>query len=228
MSGPVAETFVVDVCGTLVWEDTTIGLLRYHLDRAPERRWRAVCLKLLVSRSSPLFWIFVALERLLRLHVLKHVLVRLLKGDSTQDLEQSAQEYAHMLWRERRVPAVWSAIQDAAAGGRVVLASASLEPVVRNLASLLSARYVASSLDVRHGVLTGRYGTDITGDKIRALREQHAVDVTEGGCCVISDNWSDRLLLSHAAHAVVVLHRASHRSRWGALKAQYLEIGNCT
>lgn len=44
------EVYVVDVCGTLVLEDTTLGLLRHHFARDAERPLRAWLFNAVSSR----------------------------------------------------------------------------------------------------------------------------------------------------------------------------------
>lgn len=218
------DVYVVDVCGTLVRDDTTAGLLAYHFKRTPERPWRGALLLALTARRSPLRICFAVLEKLSGRHVLKHVLVGLLKGDSLDALNASAKEYARHLLDQRRVSNVWDRLAEPLESGRVVLASASLEPVVAALAAALGARHVASSLAAHHGVLTGAYTHDLTGCKESALTVKYGANVLSGQVCVISDNLSDRPLLEKAAQACVVLHKPAHRVRWSGLAAHFLLV----
>lgn len=220
----VIDIYVVDVCGTLVQDDTTLGLLRHHFERTKKRRIRYALFKLMTARRSPVRLGFVVLERLTGRHLLKHAAVRLLAGDRVDALADSAMQYATVLLSERRVASVWKLIEQAACSGHVVLASASLEPVVACLASKIGARHVASQLEQLDCVLTGRYTSDLTGQKEQAMREKFGSDVLSGRVCAISDNFSDRALLTNAAEAFVVLHRQAHRQRWHALNATFLEV----
>lgn len=218
------EIYVVDVCGTLVRDDTTLGLLRHHYSRITQRRLRHFIFILLRARCSPFRLGFIAAERLTGKHLFKHFVVRMLAGDKMIDLEHSAKEYATYLLTTRTVPAVWSLLYAPLQNGHVVLASASLEPVVAALANATGARYVASALEHRNGVLTGRYLSDLTGRKEQALIEKYGQAILAGQVCVISDNFSDRPLLAKAAKAYVVLHADFHRQRWQGLSATFLEV----
>lgn len=209
---------IVDVCGTLVRDDTTLGLLEWHFRRV--RGWRLWGLRLLASRRSPLRLAVAVAERISGQHLLKHLLVRWLKGDRPEDLAASAHGYASWLLTERRIRAVRNAMQGHA--GPLVLASASLEPVVAALAKGLDARFVASTLEVSDGRYTGRYNKDLTGKKPQALRSLLGMDAF-GESMVISDNLTDRGLLESAGVAYVVLHKPSHRVRWAGLEAEYLD-----
>lgn len=219
------DVYVVDVCGTLVRDDTTLGLLHHHFARNGNRRIRCLLLRAMTARRSPLRLAFAVLEKLTGRHLLKHAAVRLLAGDPVEALNQSATEYAAQLLAQRRVASVWPLLGSPVEAGRVVLASASLEPVVAALASTMGVRHVASGLGQQAGILTGRYVSDLTGRKEQALIKKYGPNVLTGQICAISDNFSDRPLLEKAARAYVVLHQESHRQRWRGLNATFLEVG---
>ena len=216
------DVYIVDVCGTLVHDDTTIGLLRYHFDRVDKRRWRTPMLLLLTAKLSPFRLGVAVIEKLSGRHVLKHLLVRMLRGELASDLDVSARMYAEFLCAHRRVPAVWARIADGLAVGRVVFASASLEPVVAALGAALGARYVASTLGSNDGVLTGHFASDLTERKVAALTAKFGDAVFRGKTFAITDNLTDRALLERATEACVVLHHPAHRERWGELEATFL------
>jgi len=224
MTAAMLDVYVVDVCGTLVRDDTTLGLLRHHFARDEKRPIRYMLFRAMTVRRSPLRLAFAVLEKLTGRHLLKHVAVRLLAGDRVEALNQSAAEYAARLLAHCRVVSVWTLLDVPVQSGRVVLASASLEPVVASLASTLGARHVASALEHRGDVITGRYACDLTGQKEQALIEKYGPDVLAGQVCAISDNFSDRPLLEKAAQAYVVLHSESHRQRWHGLNATFLQV----
>lgn len=208
---------IVDVCGTLVRDDTTLGLLDWHFSR--ERRWRLWGLRLLTARWSPLRLCVAVLERLTRRHLLKHFLVRGLRGSSLAGLEASAEGYAEWVLTHRRNHEV-SALLDREPG-LLVLASASLEPVIMALAKRLDARYVGSSLEVLDGRYTGRYSRDLTGQKLPAI-EALLGPVELAECLVVTDNLSDRSLIAQAGRAFVVVHKRRHRKHWEGLDVEYL------
>ncbi|MES2941755.1 MAG: haloacid dehalogenase-like hydrolase [Pseudomonadota bacterium] len=219
------DVYVVDVCGTLVRDDTTLGLLHHHFARDGNRRFRYMLFCAMTARRSPLRLTFAVLEKLTGHHLLKHAAVWLLAGDQVNSLDQSAAEYAARLLAYRRVGSVWPLLDGPVQAHRVILASASVEPVVAALASTMGVRHVASRLGQEAGILTGRYVNDLTGRKEQALIEKYGRDVLAGQVCAISDNFSDRPLLEKATQAYVVLHRESHRQRWQGLNATFLQVG---
>lgn len=219
-----ATLFITDVCGTLVYDDTTLGLLRVHFSQQPERQWRLPMLRALTAHRSP-FRLGVALiERLTGKHVLKHLLVRMMKDDTVSSLELNAEIYAQWLLDNRKVPSVWNVITPSIKDKHIILASASLQPIVSALAKQLGVRFVASELESSDGVLTGRYKSDLTGLKLQALTDLIGNDLSSSFYDAISDNITDQELLSGARRAYVVLHKASHKQRWAGLTATYIRL----
>lgn len=227
MSGStIPEVYVVDVCGTLVRDDTTLGLLRYHFAQSSAKRWRSALLWVLISRKSPCYWALAVFEKLTGRHLLKYVAASLLAGDAPSALEASAQGYAAELLNSRRVAVVSSRLANADKQVLIILASASLEPVVKSIAELMGVQYVASTLSVQDGVYTGRYNQDITGLKEAALLAKFGEGVLSRPFLMVSDNLSDRELMSKATEACVVLHHPSHRERWQGLSADFVSISD--
>lgn len=222
MSSTTARVYVVDVCGTLVRDDTTLGLLHYHFSRYRQRRGRLLAIRLLTGSRSPFRSAVALLEKVTGRHLLKHLLVAMLAGDRLADLDASGRGYARRLLEERRVSAVWGRLDLPQSGDRVVLASASLEPIVKALADALGARYVSSTLQTHNGILTGRYEEDLTGKKEQAIAKKYGESLLGESFDAFSDNVTDRDLLAKACCAYVVLHRESHRERWKGLPAEYL------
>ena len=221
---PVANValLVVDVCGTLFFEDTTIGLLRHHFGKTKSRPLRHILFNLMTARYSPMRLCLVVIEKLTSKHLLKHIVVGLLAGDRVEGLETSAIDYAEWLLNHGRIGSVWSVLNEEVQACQVILASSSLEPIVAALAKSLGASYVSSTLDEKDGVLTGCYGRDLTGCKEQALVAKFGPSILQKPMCVISDNLSDRSLLERASHAYVVLRREHYRHRWQGLKATFL------
>ncbi len=216
--------FITDVCGTLVYDDTTLGLLRQHFSQQPKRKWRLQVLRILTAHRSPFRLGVVVVERLTGKHVLKHLLVRMIKEDTVSSLEMSAKVYAKWLLDNRKVSSVWNVVTPAIEDRQVVLASASLQPIISALAKQLGVRYVASELESKNGVLTGCYKSDLTGLKPQALSHLIGTELSNNSYDAISDNLTDRELLSGAKRAFVVLHKESYKGRWSGLPATYLRL----
>lgn len=221
----ISSPVIVDVCGTLVRDDTTIGLLRHHYERNRRHHYvRYAAFMLLTVRVSPFRWLFVLSEKISGRYLLKHILIAMLRGDDVNELYISADEYSSELLENRRVKSVWSRLESIVPRDQIVLASASLEPVVRLLAEKLGVGYVSSLLDVQQGLLTGRYFEDITGKKAQAISGKYGSQFLSGTFSIFSDNLTDRSLLEKADSAFVVLHRARDRKKWQGINANFLWV----
>lgn len=215
---------ITDVCGTLVHDDTTLGLLRYHFQQGPGRacRWRAACFRFLSARPVRLG--FAILERLSGNPIYKTQLIALLRGEPVCALEESAEGYAALLTADYCNP-VFEVLQEAKEEGRIVLASASLAPIVAALAAQLSVPYVASQLSQENGLLSGRMAIDLTGQKAAALADLNGAPLARGSFDMISDNFSDLSMLRDASEAFIVLRARSHRKRWkGKISGRFIEV----
>ncbi|WP_067734344.1 haloacid dehalogenase-like hydrolase [Novosphingobium naphthalenivorans] len=215
-------TYVVDVCHTLFDEDTTLGLLRCHFTRT-RRPLRRVFITMLSARTSPLRAALIVLERLGRRPLAKHLAVGLLSGDQASALGESAQSYAQTLLSDHRVPQVWEIFSQRAAKSRVILASASLDPIIAALAREIGADHVASTLEERGGRLTGRYAHDVTGRKREAIEARCGSEALSGRWIAISDNLSDAALLSGATQGYAVIRKPAHRERWAGFRGEIVE-----
>lgn len=222
---PDSSLYVVDVCGTLVHEDTTVGLLRFHFRRV--KAWgRFGLATLITARASPARLLFMIVERFSKRHVSKVILVSLLKGQLLEELQRSANVYADHLLKNCTVDSVQDVIRHRPNHSELVLASASLSPIVEALARRLQSRFVASRLAVVDGVLTGAYAEDITGRKPEILRRDLSVDFSEIRDTVcLTDNLSDKALLDLCDRRIVVLRNPQYQKRWFGLDAEFVQTG---
>ncbi len=212
---------IFDVCGTLFREDTTLGFLFFFTKKHSRPRW--LLLNGLFHRRSPLLWTLMVVERLSGRHVAKHLAVLQLANFSQSLVEQEAEAYVDFLLDRRIQPAVFPLFKKSLESGQTVLASASLEPVIRALANRFQVDYLASSLGVRNGLYTGRLLRDMTGQKLVELRKRYSTDWANRDRHCYTDNFSDAELCRDCGRRTVILLKPGHRSRWGSLEATYLE-----
>lgn len=212
---------IVDVCGTLVRDDTTSGFVHWYL--AERGDWRGPALRMATARYSPLRLGLAALQRAGGADLPKLLPIRQLQGAAVAEVAGSAARYADWLLAERRVEAVRRLLERTAREGPLVLASSGIEPVVAALARRLGALHVASTLARRDGHYLGRYDVDLTGCKAAALDGVLPAGWRGAGYVAASDNLSDRTLLAGARDAYVVLRTPRQRRRWGAFTATYLD-----
>lgn len=213
---------IFDVCGTLFRDDTTLGFLFYLSRKTSRLRW--YLLNLLFHQRSPGLYALMILERLTGQHFGKHLAIHQLSGLPVEMVEREAEAYVDYLLARRVQKEIFPLFTRSLETGQTILASASLEPVVRALARRFQVDYVASSLQVSDGFYTGRLLNDMTGKKLAELQLRLGSEWTNRERHCFTDNFSDLELCQNCAHRTVVLLKPKHRRRWGSLTANYIEV----
>lgn len=180
---------IVDLCGTVVRENTTHRFLLYRSLPLTTR----LGARLLLSRPCAIFSNRVfAFDRRLRM-------IALLSGLSRSQLAVWSKEYARQALQRSAREQVLHEIDSAKQNGHpVVLASGSLDFIVESFALELGVdSWVATELEYEaNGICTGKIKTDAVGRKL-ALLQRRGIDVSSIQR-VITDNREDTDLLSVA------------------------------
>lgn len=215
---------VFDLCGTIVRDDTTLGVLNWHFSRLGAQ-WKRRLVNAVRSRRSP-FWFALALaERLSGRAIAKHLLVGLLKGCARDELVLSAKQYVAWAVQSQLVPEVLALLQESVRRGcEPVIASASLEPVVKAFADHFHVRFVASTLDAKDGRFTGVYAEDLAGRKRAALAEKFGEQALNRIALTVSDNLTDLPLMRESTEAIAIAHQDRHARRWRVLGVRVLMV----
>jgi phosphoserine phosphatase len=154
----MGTTLIVDLCGTLIHEDTTRGFLR----SLPLYSWRRALRSLGFTRTLSV------LSRVLRRDLSREVLIFVTRGLHKDLLYRHAETYV----RERLACASNVAVRDAitkaqSEGQYVYIATASLDAVASAVVEQLHLDGMISSqlgYDQR-GICNGRFSVDVTGKK---------------------------------------------------------------
>lgn len=224
IGGETKPLAVFDLCGTLVRDDTTLALLRWHFRRsgAGGKAW---LVDAIAARKHPVRLGFAVAERIGRRAYAKHLLLRMLKGCPVECLEASAEGYAAWALTHRANAQVVALLEQARRSGcRPVIASASLMPVVEAFARQLGVEHVGSSLTVRSAMLTGSYERDIAGRKSGALARKFGEDVLCELELTVSDNFTDLSLMKKSRRALAVAHSRRHAARWASEGVEVLRV----
>jgi len=128
------------------------------------------------------------------------VLTRFFKGLSPETLEQMGEKYVReALWGIIRESAVEKIREHQGKGDEVVIVTASIAQYVKPLAFELGVGLIATELEVRDGLLTGRLsGVNCSGpEKVRRIRE--AFDLEKfSSIYAYGDSPNDREMLAIA------------------------------
>ena len=215
------QVFIFDVCGTLVRDDTTVGLLSWHFRRRGffirERLVKAL------FGDGLLNFLVRGLEFATRLFFARKLAIFLLRGESPEEVLVSAKEYAQFLLAHRLEHQVFEMFQQFREQGVVVLASASVDPVINALGSILGVDALSSELEIGSSGYTGYLTLDLIGKKPGALLSRYGEGFFDANTTVVSDNFSDAELLAMCDTPWVVLRKSEHRFRWSLEGARYLE-----
>lgn len=213
----IEAVYVFDVCGTLVKEDTTLGLLAWHFKRV--NSYVNYCIISLVKKKySPVRLLILIAEKLFNRHIGKMISIRLLRKTRLEQLEISAEEYAKYLLTEKLISDVYLIFNKAKnEKAKIILASASLNPIVKCLANAMQVDYVSSRLACKDGRLNGRLDLDISGKKETEITNHFGESVFGNLECCVSDNLSDLRLMKHAKNRFIVVHNHKNLIRWKKL-----------
>ena len=174
----MTQLLVVDLCGTVVHENTTHGFLRFL--EARENEWQR---RLLLCRPA------LALGHWIPAFHHRDRLIACLRGLPRMELERQARRYAQAsLERNGRDELIARLRQ---VGQDVVLASASLDVIVSAFAESLGVtQWVATDLEYdADGICLGMIRRDATGRKRQLV--EHLLNRTLADHVVITDNPED-------------------------------------
>lgn len=201
---------VFDLDGTLYDENTTYAFLeRYHRAHG---WWRSRLVR--SGRTLPGRFAWRVLGRLARRDLFRAAALRSLRGEPVERVLSHVEAYVDEL-APKAVAAVMARLEAARSeGARLVLASASLEPVACAVARRLRmSGCIASKPQAVGGRYTGAWADDVRGRKLVALRRAYP-DV--GAFAVVTDNPDDDDLIAAAERAAVVVRDARAARRWAA------------
>jgi phosphoserine phosphatase len=215
------RVYLFDVCGTLFRDDTTLGFLNFVVRN---HKSRSLWLSIVSSRRSPVRWGLALAEKLTGRAWIRDCSLLVLRGYSRAQVDRWAREYVAHLLEARREAKPFALFEKALGEFEVVLASASLEPVVGALAEKFSVSFVASSLAWSADRCQGYLQQDLSGTKEQAILSKLGSNYVGEGCHCVSDNFSDRSLLEKCQGRTVVLRRPSHRNFWNSLEAEFIEV----
>jgi len=214
---------VCDICETLYRSNTTTDYVRYVLEHMGLSD-RLLLYRATVDRWSPIFLVLAICCRMSAVDVGRRILLALLRGIHRDQLAELSTEFVSSFLTHRKISESHEYLDRAKRrGDAVLLASASIDPVVEAIAAKLGVRAVSSRLGYdRHGRCRGTLELDLTGRKVAAIR---AMLLPGMALTVLTDNRCDRPLLELADEPIVFLRRESDRRHWRGFKARFVQIG---
>lgn len=194
---------IVDLCGTLIHENTTHGFIRWLALGG----WQGQLHRLAMNRMVG--WISTFSDHDLR----RQMLIRGLKGVSKDNLYQQAGMYIRNALHKNSNKAVLDAIVSAGArGDRIYLATATLDPVAYAVAEALNLDgFVSARLRYRQGTTCdGKLATDTTGNKWDYLAERFSLTKNDS-ILFYTDNEEDIDVMTIAKHTYFLGEREAFK-----------------
>lgn len=176
------NNWVFDICGTLYRSNTTLDFIRF-----------------LHPRFSILLFCFPmrAVDRLLRIFgvdLIRHLAVRSLRGVTRARLQEKAEDFVQNILSRKIIDESMELIK---AHPEAMLASATIEPIAKAVCrSVGCSSYVATELEYREEICTGRMVRDLLGKKSEIVRGNIGA--------VVTDDVSDWDLVEHSEVAYFV------------------------
>lgn len=217
------DVFVFDVCDTLFYSNTTFDYLRYVLQKK-QLNSRQQWLRVLTTHWSPAYIGLAVWQKLTGGDAIKTVALRLLAGISKEELYALGREFLTDFLDTRRIGQTHELLTNLTGSStRIVLLSASLDPIIAALATALEVEFISSELEYNaQQNCTGRLRRELGGQKHHALRELLGEEATPR-LAVATDNFTDRELVASAACRYVVVHNAAAKHFWQDLTPQFIE-----
>ncbi len=210
-----------DVCDTLYYSNTTFDFIYFYIKNyRPENLPK---FKRLLNKNSLGFWFNIALAKFLGNDVIRNRAVKMLKGVSKQELYKAGKEFTEVLTSQKKIEETHRLMEAYQGNGyQIVLCSASIDPVVHNIADELDAGYYCTMLGYDNkDICTGIIVRDLTGKKYDAL--QHDMGMAGiGEIAAVSDNSSDRPLLAMAQKKHIVVYQEADKDIWGGMDGSFI------
>ena len=211
------DLVVCDVCHTLYRLNTTADFLHFVTGETSPIRHQVV--RALQWRGSPLMVAAYVMGRIVERDIGRDLQLQMLRGMEEECLAEMGERWLKMRGEPHLRGEVAGLLEKAMASGvQVVLASASIDPVIDAVAERWGVEAVSSRLSYREGRCLGSLAVDMTGQKGAHL-ERYMEE--KGALMVVSDNESDASLM-HRAEVPVVVRRREGQSleRWRDLMGE--------
>ena len=212
---------VSDVCGTLFYENTTLGFIKFHLKEYS--KFKFLIFLIITNDVSPILWVFKLMERVFsnKDSLFKKLIILFLKGEDEIDIKNSAKLYTNLIFRTKKIKNVWNFLKKYKNENyRIILASSSIEPVVKEIAKKIKAEYFSSTLEIKNLKYTGNILDNIHDNKIKYLKllgiEYKKIDF------FFSDNFEDLKLIKNAQKGVAIVHSFKRSIFWKKNKIKNL------
>jgi phosphoserine phosphatase len=195
------KLYIFDVCGTMFHSNTTYDFLGYYFRRKNKTKY-LICRTVLSYPSKALLIILNKLGLRIELRLF---LIGLLKGENEKEVGISAEAFVKDFLLQRKNHRVQDILDQALKQHEnVILASASLNPVVKSIAGYFNvkAHYSTVLEQTKERLYSGKLVQDIKGEKLAHLKQ--VMDLDKFDLIVLTDNLDDISLVKIAEKALII------------------------
>lgn len=224
MSDNRQQVALFDICDTLYYSNTSFDFVFFFLSQYSSDREKLARFRNLLNRKSLAFWKNIAVAKLTGHDAIRNSAFSLLKGVPKEKLYEAGARFVTMLSEQKAVNETHRLLRDYQDKGyRIILCSASIDPVVEHIAASLGVESFSSRLAYNaEGTCEGLLEKDLTGKKYEAVEHKlQGFDVT---LAVVSDNKTDKSLMERAHDKHIVLYKESDKDFWASLNGSYINL----
>ncbi|PSU96066.1 hypothetical protein C0W80_18325 [Photobacterium leiognathi subsp. mandapamensis] len=193
-----SNVVIYDVCGTLYNSNTTFDFCKW---RCKGKLWSLT----LSMCNLKLFKIVNKIaENLFNIHLSRRLHLLSLKGVNKKILYEEASSFVDYFLKDKSITPIYNMIlKDISDGNKVLLISASIDPVISAIAKSLNVEYISSSLEYIDDICSGNIDKDLLGSKDKL----NIININK----VVTDNTSDYELCKKSKYSVIVMNEKNKR-----------------
>ncbi len=211
---------ISDVCNTLYDSNTTFDYIKYVLEKENATK-KLNKVKAFENKYHPRNIVSYILLNVFGFDYAKALAINQLKGLSKKKLDHYASTFYDERLQSKKIESVFAKIKSLK-DEHLVLASASIEPVIQEIATRLDvASYASSTLEYENGISTGKLNQEAKGKKLELLRKKIPLN---NGFTFISDNFSDKKIMQTSNHPIAVVYNKKSSQFWSELGCELIKM----
>ena len=202
---------IFDVCGTITKTNNTYDFISFFLKKKSNLRY----LYFLIIRIFSVILSLAHLNSKSIDNIIRNKIIHLLKGYSSKELDLIASEYVNFLEKNSlfHKEIIDRIKYEKKKGKKIIIISASIDPPIDKIASLLKIKeYYSSKLGFDNGICTGKLESDLLGNKQTILTSLGKINYKNSS--VYTDNLEDIILTKHFGNVYPVVHSDKNKKRW--------------
>lgn len=211
---------ISDVCNTLYDSNTTFDYIKFVLEKENQLK-KLKKVNSFDGKYHPRNIFSYVLNKLVGIDYAKSLAVKQLKGLSKEELDAYAVQFFNEVLSKKQINIVFKKIKSLNEE-HIVLASASLEPIIQEISNRLNAKsYACSTLEYDNGISTGKIKQEAKGKKLDLLKEKM---VLSNDYTFISDNFSDKNIMKTSSNPIAVVYNEKSNHFWEEIGCELIKM----